>query len=136
MILGVDDGKQQVMNRLAVEAPGPSYFHFPLDGDAGLEYRGYDQLYFKGIISEHKRKVKKNGVLHTVWETTAGVRNEPLDLRVYNLAAMQSCKPDWERLQMAITGKPVRTEPAKQIKSEPQRVRRSSRRASKGTSIW
>jgi len=136
MILGVDDGKQQVMNRLAIEAPGPSYFHFPLDGDVGLEYRGYDQLYFKGIISEHKRKVKKNGVLHTVWETTAGVRNEPLDLRVYNLAAMQSCKPDWERLQMAITGKPVKTEPAKQIKSEPQRVRRPSRRASKGTSIW
>ena len=25
------------------------------------------------------------------------MRNEPLDLRVYNLAAMQSCKVDWEK---------------------------------------
>jgi phage terminase large subunit GpA-like protein len=136
MILGVDDGKQQVMNRLAIDAPGPSYFHYPLDGDAGLEYRGYDQLYFKGIISEHKRQVKKNGVIRQVWETTAGVRNEPLDLRVYNLAAMQSCRPDWERLQAALKGAPVKRSTESRIRVEqPARVK-PSRRAAKHTSIW
>ena len=105
VILGVDDGKQQIMNRLAVQAIGPQYFHFPHDEEKMV--RGYDELYFKGIISEHKKKIKKNGVLHEIWETTTGVRNEPLDLRVYNLACMQSCKPNWERLQGLLEGNTV-----------------------------
>lgn len=101
VILGVDDGKQQIMNRLAVKTIGPQYFHFPHDEKNMV--RGYDELYFKGIISEHKKQIKKNGVLHEIWETTTGVRNEPLDLRVYNLACMQSCKPDWNRLKELLT---------------------------------
>ena len=95
--------------------------------------RGYDQLYFKGIISEHKKQVKKNGALHTVWETTTGVRNEPLDLRVYNLACMQSCNPNWDRLKAVLTGvsAPVQVE-KKEKKAPKARVRRSTRQAS----IW
>jgi phage terminase large subunit GpA-like protein len=70
-----------------------------------------------------------------VWETTAGVRNEPLDLRVYNLAAMQSCKPDWERLRAVLTGTPKEPEKSRKAVEQPMRVQRS-RRASKKTSIW
>lgn len=96
-ILGVDDGKQQVMNRLSIDAPGPMYFHYPAD-----DSRGYDQIYFKGIISEQKRTVKKNGQIREIWEPVKvngeTVRNEPLDLRVYNLAAMKSLRPNWEKL--------------------------------------
>lgn len=98
ILLGVDDGKQQVMDRLSIADPGNKYFHFPADDN-----RGYTQLYFKGLISEEKRAVKRNGQVREVWQTVAkGIRNEPLDLRVYNLAAMQSLKPDWERLYNAI----------------------------------
>lgn len=133
VILGVDDGKQQVMNRLSIDTAGPQYFHFPLDGDADLPHRGYDQLYFKGIISEHKKQVKKNGALHTVWETTTGVRNEPLDLRVYNLACMQSCNPNWDRLKAVLTGASAPVQVEKKEKKAPKaRVRRSTRQAS----IW
>lgn len=104
VLLGVDDGKQQVMNRLSIQAVGASYFHFPLDGDVRMQYRGYDQLYFKGLISERKKRVRRNGALRTIWETTPGVRNEPLDLRVYNLACMLSCNPDWARIKAALRG--------------------------------
>lgn len=97
IILGVDDGKQQVFNRLAIQEIGDGYFHFGLDGDTDLNYRGYDEIYFKGLLSEEKRLVKRNGTLKNVWVPKSGVRNEPLDLRVYNLAAMQSCKVDWGR---------------------------------------
>ena len=118
VLLGVDDGKQQVMNRLAIEAPGASYFHYPLDGDKSLPSRGYDQPYFKGIVSEHKKQVRRNGVLRTIWEATRDVRNEPLDLRVYNLACMLSCTPDWAQIKAAMRGETL----PPQVKQKPSRV--------------
>lgn len=130
VMLGVDDGKQQVMNRLAIDEPGAKYFHFPLDEEF-LGTRGYDELYFKGIISEHKKKVKRKGVIHEIWEPTAGVRNEPLDLRVYNLACMNSIHPDWDRLAEVVKGgghsTPTVTTPRK--KPMRKRVRRASKAA-------
>ena len=111
--LGVDDGKEMVMARLSITKPGPKYFHFPLDEAGIAENRGYDSLYFKGIISEHKKKVRKNGIIREVWEPTQGVRNEPLDLRVYNLACIQSIPKGWEeKSAMALektTGNSVNT---------------------------
>lgn len=104
VILGVDDGKQQIFNRLDVAEPGAKYMHFGHDGDEDLPYRGYDEVYFKGLLSEEKRLVKRNGVLKNVWIPKSGVRNEPLDLRVYNLAAMQSMKPDWSLLYEQLYG--------------------------------
>ena len=130
VMLGVDDGKQQVMNRLDIEEPGAKYFHFPLDEEL-LGTRGYDELYFKGIISEHKKKVKRNGVIHEIWEPTARVRNEPLDLRVYNLACMNSIHPDWDRLAEVVKGgghstTTVTTPKKKQMR---KRIRRASKAA-------
>lgn len=98
VILGVDDGKQQVFNRLYIQEPGDGYFHFALDGDRDFSTRGYDELYFKGLLSEKKELKRRNGVLKNVWVHKSSVRNEPLDLRVYNLAAMQSYKADWGQL--------------------------------------
>lgn len=130
VMLGVDDGKQQVMNRLAIEEPGAKYFHFPLDEEF-LGTRGYDELYFKGIISEHKKKVKRKGVIHEIWEPTAGVRNEPLDLRVYNLACMNSIHPDWDRLAEVVKGggHSTTTVTTPRKKTMRKRVRRASKAA-------
>lgn len=132
VMLGVDDGKQQVMNRLAIEEPGAKYFHFPLDEEF-LGTRGYDELYFKGIISEHKKKVKRKGVIHEIWEPTAGVRNEPLDLRVYNLACMNSIHPDWDRLAEVVKGGGHSATTVTTPRKKPMRKR--VRRASKAADI-
>lgn len=132
VMLGVDDGKQQVMNRLAIDEPGAKYVHFPLDEEF-LGTRGYDELYFKGIISEHKKKVKRKGVIHEIWEPTAGVRNEPLDLRVYNLACMNSIHPDWDRLAEVVKGGGHSTTTVANTRKKPMRKR--VRRASKVADI-
>ena len=119
------------MNRLSIDAPGASYFHFPLDGDERLPYRGYDQLYFRGLISEHKKQVRRNGALRTIWETTKGVRNEPLDLRVYNLACMLSCTPDWARIKAAMRG-----EEAPQVQKKKSTAPKRPTQTARQTNIW
>ena len=98
--LGVNDGKQQVMTRLGLEQAGQQYFHFPVD-DNHVGQRGYDQMYFKGIIAEQRKVRRRGGMIQVVWETISkDIRNEPLDLRVYNLACMKSLLPhiNWIRL--------------------------------------
>lgn len=134
ILLGVDDGKQQIMDRLSIDSPGPLYFHFPQDeGIKELSNRGYDDLYFKGIISEHKKVYKRNGVLREVWETTKNVRNEPLDLRNYNLACMKSLKPDWDKLEMLVNG--MSETEIKRSVAKPQK-KKAVYRAKKQVNIW
>ncbi|WP_314017536.1 terminase gpA endonuclease subunit [Dialister invisus] len=134
ILLGVDDGKQQIMDRLSIDSPGPLYFHFPQDeGIKELSNRGYDDLYFKGIISEHKKVYKRNGVLREVWETTKNVRNEPLDLRNYNLACMKSLKPDWGKLEMLVNG--MSETEVKRAVAKPQK-KKAVYRAKRQVNIW
>ena len=80
--LGVDSGKQMIMDNLRVEAPGPKYCHFPLRDDYGLAY-------FNGLLSEHlvpEGKIRQRWV----WEKIPGhERNEPLDCRNYAMAAFR-----------------------------------------------
>jgi phage terminase large subunit GpA-like protein len=134
ILLGVDDGKQQIMDRLSINSPGPLYFHFPQDeGIKELSNRGYDDLYFKGIISEHKKVYKRNGVLREVWETTKNVRNEPLDLRNYNLACMKSLKPDWVKLEMLVNG--MSETEVKRAVAKPQK-KKAVYRAKRQVNIW
>jgi phage terminase large subunit GpA-like protein len=120
VLIGVDSGKQYVFDRLAIEEPGPKYFHFPLDQEkenlvaatlekAGLHLpelllmRGYDQIYFKGLIAEELVPKKERGRVVFVWKNIAkDKRNEPLDLRVYNLACLHSINPDWSAYQQLI----------------------------------
>lgn len=94
IMLGVDSGKTTTMQRLKIKKPGPKYCHFPVHED-----RGYDQIYFKGLISEKQVFRKVKGQTVTSWENIAkDKRNEPLDLRVYNLAALSLLKPNFEAL--------------------------------------
>ena len=101
MMLGVSEGKQYVMERLInAKAPGPKYFHFPNN-----EFKGYDQLYFRGLISEKKMPKMVRGQMVQVWQNIAqDKRNEPLDLRVYNLACLHSINPNWQAYKEAIRG--------------------------------
>lgn len=53
-ILNVYVGKREVLYNTGVANPGPRYMHYPDNEDAG-----YDEYYFRGLISEQVKLVKK-----------------------------------------------------------------------------
>lgn len=82
--LGVDAGKQLIMDNLSVQTPGSKYCHFPRRDD-------YGSAYFAGLLSErlvYNEKAKRNP---WQWEKIPGhERNEALDCRNYALAAFKA----------------------------------------------
>lgn len=129
ILLGVDSGKQYVMDRLSIEEAGPKYFHFPEDGEAAanvpeaLLMRGYDRFYFKGLIAEQLVPRVKNGRRVMVWENVSSdKRNEPLDLRVYNLACLHSINPDWSAYKRIILGAKQEEQEMKSASEQPKKA--------------
>ena len=76
--IGVDRAKETLYARSRIETPGAKYLHFP---------NNMDSEWFRGFCSEVQVTQHKQGRPYTVWEKLAGVRNEPLDISVYALAA-------------------------------------------------
>lgn len=93
-IIGVDAGKESIMNQLKITEPGERYCHFPSNGG-----RGYDSEYYRGLLSESKIYKKVSGKYKYVWVKKAGARNEPLDLFNYNYAAVEMLRPVWGALE-------------------------------------
>ena len=90
--IGVDSGKQVIMDNLRVQSPGPKYCHYPRRDD-------YGTAYFKGLLSEHKVYNPKHKNPWS-WEKIPGhERNEPLDVRNYALAAAKALSPDYDALE-------------------------------------
>ena len=81
--LGVDSGKQAIMDDLKVQKPGAHYCHFPLRDD-------YGEAYFNGLLSEtHVYDASKKHPWQ--WVKIPGhERNEPLDCRNYANAAFKA----------------------------------------------
>ena len=107
-ILGVDDGKSQVLSLF-------SKWHYPQDDSCG-----YGESYYRELTAE--RQVVRKGKL--VFEkTNKDGRNESLDLATYNLACLKSCmqgddKEFWKRRLAALRGeikKSARTAVSRQI---------------------
>lgn len=97
-ILGVDSGKEIVVSRLSTVDEGPGYCHFPINRELG-----YDETYIKGLNSEQRvTELNKEGRAVTKWKKKSGTRNEPLDLRVYNTAAVEILRPDFDVLEKKI----------------------------------
>ncbi len=81
--IGVDSGKQIIMDNLRVQTPGAKYCHFPKTDE-------YGTAYFKGLLSEHL-VYRVNKKQPWVWEKIPGhERNEPLDCRNYAMAAFKA----------------------------------------------
>lgn len=104
IILGVNDGKQYVYQRLGgVESPGPGYMHFPDNED-----KGYDRAYFNGLLAEELQTKMVNGQVVMKWVNIAkDKRNEPIDLKVYNLACLRSLNPNWGEYEAIVNGTPA-----------------------------
>lgn len=81
--LGVDSGKQIIMDNLNVKKPGARYCHFPARDD-------YGAAYFIGLLSEKLEYNPKKKAHPWEWVKLPGhERNEPLDCRNYALAAFE-----------------------------------------------
>jgi phage terminase large subunit GpA-like protein len=109
--VGTETAKDTFANRLAVREPGPGFCHFPDEFERdGRTFYGAD--YFKQLRSEHAViKRTKRGTAR-VWEKIkASWRNEALDVRVYNMAALAILGVDragLERLaERRVEGKPL-----------------------------
>lgn len=78
--IGTETAKDMIQGHLNQKEPGPGYCHFP---------NNYGKYYFDGLLSEKKVPVFKNGQRSSTWRPIkAGIRNEPLDCRVYALAVL------------------------------------------------
>lgn len=84
--------KDTIFARLKMKEAGPRYMHW---------HEGYDKDYFEGLTAEEKRVRYSHGFPETYYEKIR-TRNEPLDLRVYFLAAMDILKPNIELIRKSI----------------------------------
>jgi len=116
--IGVDSGKQLIMDSLSVKEPGKRFCHYPNNPD-----RNYESKYFAGLLSE-RLVYKEKGKSHWVWEKIPGhERNEALDCRNYATAACKAINPDFDaldkRLKEASVNIRAGTAPLTKIQSSP-----------------
>lgn len=84
LLLGVNSLKDMVCSSLKQEFEDENgYCYFPKN-----PIYGYDLTYFKGITAEVKTVEETTRGEKITWKLIKGRRNEPLDLRVYALAAV------------------------------------------------
>jgi len=93
--VGVDKAKELIYARLKINESGPGYCHFPDDPVA----TGYNAAYYAGLICERRMSKFQNGYRKLFWWKPKEARNEPLDLRVYNLNAIRYLNPNWDVLE-------------------------------------
>ena len=69
-----------------------------LPKDIKNNHCGYDTPYFKGLVSERMVIKRIRGKERIEWEPRSkGIRNEPLDVRVYATGALEIYNPDLEK---------------------------------------
>ena len=121
--LGVTTIKGVLFSRLKVERPGPGYCHFPLEAKTG--HRGYDPAYFKGLLSERMVMKRVRGRDTITWEPRSpGIRNEPLDARVYATGALELFNPNLEMHRQRRAGKAGKnTQRPPNVRKRPEKAR-------------
>lgn len=98
----VDELKSKVYSHLRVEDPGPGYCHFP-------DYPSHNDQFFKMMTAETLKTARKGGRSALVWELPKGRRNEALDCRCYNIAALTIMNINLDILAQTTGGKPLPT---------------------------
>ncbi len=93
--VGTDAAKDLIFSNLSLDMEGPGYCHFPREAaDSDGNPRGYDEAYFRGMLSEKRVPKRSMGRVWHVWEKAKrGARNEPLDCRSYATAALKITNP-------------------------------------------
>ncbi len=94
-IVGTDVAKDWIFNRIELPA-GPGALHF---------HKGLDDVWYEQLLAERKIRKMRGGQVVEVWEKPQHVKNEVLDLSVYNLAIAfklglhKWSALDWQRLR-------------------------------------
>lgn len=113
-LIGVDAGKEAIVYAAtSVDKTGAMYMHYPIK-----ELAGYDEAYFKGLLSERIVFKRSNGRSYPAWEKFYN-QNEALDCRNYARAAARFFHFDLDRLEERIYG-----ENRKKVLTEAQAKRR------------
>lgn len=90
--VGTNAAKDDVFSKLKITEPGPGFCHFPQRDE-------YDEAHLKQLCSEKKVTRTRLGQTYYIYEkVSANVRNEALDLRVYNTAAKIHLNPNYEKI--------------------------------------
>lgn len=97
-LLNVGVGKRAILYNAGITTPGKRYMHFPDD-----QNRGYDEYYFRGLISEQVKPVKKRGVYVEEW-VKIYERNEPLDCSNYSRCAFKGFRIDLDAFEKRLYG--------------------------------
>ncbi len=132
--LGVDTGKDTLFAWLTAAGSGPRYCHWHMK---------YDFEYFRMLCAERPKKEKnrRTGRIETVWALRDGfIRNEALDIRVYNLAIREILNPNYARLTTKLREQmeelqeapPTAERPGEAGQAKPKPKKKASFIASKG----
>lgn len=89
----VDEIKNKLYSYFTIKEPGPGYCHWP-------KKDCYDKAYFGQLTSEYLDKKWVNGRYRLKWILPQGRRNEALDVRCLNVAALNILNPQFDTLQM------------------------------------
>ena len=125
--IGVDSGKEVIMDNLRVQTPGAKYCHFPKRDD-------YGSGYFTGLLSEVK-VYDPNKKQPWQWKKIPGhERNEALDCRNYALAAFKTLPKNLDEIDRRLKeagGKRAPTPVATPVTPPPAARQRPKRRSGK-----
>ena len=114
-MLGVDDGKVRILNKLRNEEKGSDYCHFPITRE---------DWYFKELTAEKLVSRMKQGRPEKKWIPVRR-RNEAFDCRNYANAAFEIQKPNLEQIQK------VRSQPDVKVEVEQPKYKRPRKRLKK-----
>lgn len=89
--VGTVAAKDTIFARLMPSEDQAVSIHFPISDE-------YDREHFRQLAAEEKRKIYDKGVEKGYHYVKIRARNEALDLKVYNLAAMSLLNPNFEKL--------------------------------------
>ena len=93
--VGTVAAKDTIFERFKIAEFGPGYMHHP-------DYPEFDEEFFDQLASEEKCKKYHKGVLMGHFYQKKRARNEALDLKVYNLAALAFLNPNLNALARQI----------------------------------
>lgn len=120
--VGTDSAKNLLFSNLRISEPGPGYCHFP---------ESYTEEYFSQLTAEKRVTKYRKGFAYQEYIKTRA-RNESLDIRVYNLAAITLLNPNFDAIRASLLPTEHTPEITEAEKPTTRAIRRKARRPGGG----